>query len=342
MMPVTIAPYRDTSRQKGVIAVVKRVLVVMIAVGAAISGAYVFATDQTDSDPTACVLAGIDNLHSLITSGSGKVTENIWLRNGDGAAAEIERECQVDFAGSRARISCSEQYLRNEPTREMGAEDRAALIKVGAKRLKEYSLDSQSATVYAPGERDGQQGDTASQTYNVTRSLLHQLTRMGLGFSSSDWKSTDDTVMLALRVLGKETIDGDECYVVEYRSLRRQSGATESARTTHAWHNPSKNFALQRSRTWREADGAANKLLVSAVDVDLRQYADLWLPCRVVSTEYRKDAATGACVEDSRVTVTFDPDFRFNVPVADSRLRLSLPSGTLMRDEVLEAEYTVP
>lgn len=70
--------------------------------------------------------------------------------------------------------------------------------------------------------------------------------------------------------------------------------------------------------------------------------SELWVPAKYTYVEYGK----GASLLQQQVllskTITFDLDFQFNVPVRKDQLLINLPSGTHVRDELLNAEYTVP
>ncbi len=65
-----------------------------------------------------------------------------------------------------------------------------------------------------------------------------------------------------------------------------------------------------------------------------------WRPAKYVETHYTVNPETGEHRVSYTKTLVFDPEFQFNVPVSAEELKVKIPSGTYVRDEVTGMSYT--
>ena len=291
-------------------------------------------SNTADNDLLLLVQEGCKNAVSSITSGKGTVTVESWRHADDGRLLETKSTYEVAFAGSKCRVSTKMLYVRNEPADGSSPEDTKLLIPPGTILQTDLAYDGQKIQVLKPTSKTAIVGNTetlaAGAAYRMYRREAAVLDH-GIGL-----------VPLTAEIVGREIVDGDECIVLEaVRTHSLPDG--QSAKSLHrCWVNPTKGFTMPRFRAFVQGDELEASVLVDEFVTTFRQYGDdVWGPSRFTHNVYRP-SKTGEIRKSMSIVVTYDPEFQLNVPISESALKLTLPSGTGVHDELIDAIYTVP
>ncbi len=330
-------------------------LLVLLAVGA-----YLWTTDSrstsdsfTASDDQAqlpVVVEGSRNAVAAIQSGKGQVTRRSWSRMNDGGVRETETKHQIAFSGDKFRLSSVTKYLQNTPG--IPPEYTGARVWKPDTFRRESSYDGEKtvrleedkATISDPNDMKSHSGRSVFQDYReaavVGVDIGHSKPAHGL-METDKWPHPtlpSSITRSAPRIVGRETLNGDECIIVEIVLTSKYS-----TRPTWFWLNPTKGFTIPRARGWVQGGDHTEKILSWESDVEVREYgADLWGPAKVSYKQYQLDKETGEYYKTIDEVTTFADDFQINVPVSEAELTLTLPSGTKVTDELLKETYTVP
>jgi hypothetical protein len=146
--------------------------------------------------------------------------------------------------------------------------------------------------------------------------------------------------LASVKVAGRETIAGDECIMVDVVTtmhVPKLVGGTIT-QTARKWVNPQKGYTIVKEQAWSEGSVYGAKTLLAEINTTVRQYeTGVWGPEEVTYQQYDlKGEVT------QKMVITYDSAFKLNVPISDGDLTLTLPSGTEVHNELIDAEYTVP
>lgn len=303
------------------------------------------ATVDTTQDELSVLLEGCRQAAASIHSGKGPVKILFSQSNEEEIWWEGSTTYTVAFSGSRFRETSETTVLKNVP--QVPPPSGAGIEAPGTMNIKQAAYDGEKATelfasghsarIYAPRVVGSLVGVGAFWRVKPSTTTLVDITNFGV--------PPKDTVRDAPRIVGREAINGDECIIVE---LYDHSPTPEGSRPAHErwnwlWVNPQKGFATVCTRTWGRGSAYPEKTLITEIISELRQYAGgLWGPAKVTHCEFRIARASGKYYKEYEEVFTYAPDFQFNLPVSDSELTLTLPSGTLVTNELLQETYTVP
>jgi hypothetical protein len=143
-------------------------------------------------------------------------------------------------------------------------------------------------------------------------------------------------------VLGRETVNGEECVVVEVTKERvRDTGAYTHTYTY--WIDPARGFSLVRFESHLRAAPSEESVLMTRADIETVPCGDgLWRISSWRQDQYTISPSTGERYLNARSTVTYSDDYQLNAPVTEETLTIDLPSGTKVHNELIDSRYTVP
>lgn len=296
---------------------------------------------ENDEDVLAALSEGCANAVSSIRSGNGHATTYFWTKGGDGGVLETEAKNDLKFDGDRFLLREEVKYLTVDPT--PGKEPSEAppptmrnttssydLEKVTI--LDQYDTDSPTATICDP---TGDRGRNQLNLYKVFARVVGH----GVGYLVPRPEDLPPIIeVTSAKIVGRETINGDECIVVDVVMTMHLPEKDPIISTVRKWVNLDKGYTIVRTRTWHEGNVYSAKTLTSESSTTVRQYGDgVWGPDTYTSQNYDLEGAVR-----HKLVITYDPAFKLNVPVSDSELSLTLPSGTEVHNELIDAKYTVP
>ena len=311
-----------------------------------LAGASTFVP-LTDQEALPTLLDGCRNAVASVHSGQGKVAYYRWFQSPAGDIIETETAYQVTFSGDKFRLSVDEKYLKNLPTAPPPSE--FMLFAPGTVRSRQVAYDGTKVTRYEPAKNAATIADIGSSAGRWgLQDYQGRVAFLGNGLLEPDkwfWMGPPRFTRTAPKIVGRETVNGDDCYVLEVVFARATDPASHPVLTYWYWVDPNKGFTVVRRQSWVEGGPLyEQKALFSEQEVELRQYADgVWGPARVTHTEYSQIAdSSGQHLKNFTSIATYDPDFLVNVAVDDAALRLALPSGTEVTDDSLQETYVAP
>ena len=303
-----------------------------------------FAAESQDE--LSVLLEGCRQAAQAAQSGKGQVTVYQYHHHAvleEAGVLETNATRTVAFSGVRFKLIDEVKTLKNVPATPPPSG--AVLVAPGSVRTEQFAYDGEKATAYSPAEGRAKIGDAnsdvgtlAADTFVVVKPSLYTL------FDLTNYSPVPPGLTReAPRIVGREAVGGDECTIVEVYD----HGVIEGSRSVESWHrfwvNTAKGCAVSRIRSWVRGGIYTEKTLRTEVNSDLRQYGSgLWGPAKVTGSVYSINQTTREYYKELEQTVTYAEDFQLNVPVSDSELTLTLPSGTKVTNELLQETYTVP
>lgn len=307
-----------------------------------IAGHKEIYANTIDEDTMDVLLAGMRHAASSIRSGRGTVIEELSLKSKNGEALESKTSYTVVFLGDKFKISSEDKYrtssagVINHPEDQPSHEAIRGVI----------AYDGERAIHYKPLERRASVGDVTSPTGRQAIALYN--TRINMLWNGV--YSIEAAAMLPKKynvvshkptVIGRETVNGDDCILLELGSTTEfPTGPREGK--GKVWVCPSKGFTVPRMQGYGFVGASDNMKLIFETNAEMRRYdSDLWGPAKAVRVQYGLDA-DGQYGQVLRQTIIYDTNFELNVPVNEDELKLTIPSGTEVFEELLDALYTVP
>jgi len=308
-----------------------------IAISAAIAA-------EGDEDLLAALREGCANAVSSIRSGSGQVTVYFWMKRGDGGVLETEAKNDLTFEGDRFLLREKVEYLTVDPV--PGKESSEAPPPTMRNTTSSYDLEK--VTILEQYDSLPAHATICDPTLGEGKNriiLYHVLARVvGHGVGDLGPRPEDHLPsfieLASTNIVGRETINDDQCIVVDVVTTLHLPEPEKDAivQTVRKWVNVDKGCTIVRVRSWMEGNVYSVKTLMSEANTTVRQYGDgVWGPDTFTAQEYNLEGE----IRLKRV-ITYDPDFELNVPVSESELSLTLPSGTEVHNELIDAKHTVP
>ncbi|MDO8588673.1 MAG: hypothetical protein Q7T82_16720 [Armatimonadota bacterium] len=324
--------------------------VMFIAVGMLLSAfalCWALGSVQSSSDvdieiaKQGCRLAA-----SALRSEQGKMTALVTSRTSDGGTQTVRAEYDISRSGQRFLLSSASTVI--DVSMPSGA-DPDQYVKPGEVIHKALSFDGQTATrlmldlnianISAPDSTNGravvnEYGDEVGlppygivDIGNLDQHIWHTQGYIGNGPT----------------IVGKESVNGNDCTIVEMVWTNGSHSGMTLTETWRFWIDPARGYTVPKIRKWKQGGRYSGKTLVEEMDTELRQHAnDVWAPSKVVHKSYRLDKDTAQPYLKQSKTMTYSADFGVNASVSDADLKLILPSGTKVHNELLDADYTVP
>ena len=265
---------------------------------------------------------------AAITSGSGTTkTTTSGIRNLPNTVRKKVRE--YDYESTDNSMFSGRFHRGHATTRYIEADvDEAGPIPAGATRTTETSNNDEDSRVLHVESKSG-------YIYPAARNL-----RIVFGVY-------DDPATAAAHkkgesgIVGRESVDGDKCTVVEFRGKFKDGGKLISW-TRVVWYNPSRGYAMVKERYWQSI-GSGPKLLIREKEAKMYECArGIWLPARLEISIYGRDPRTGKQRLTGKIVSEPDSGYQVNIPIDKSRFTLEFPSGTKVQDFIKRTKYTAP
>ncbi len=298
---------------------------------------------ENDEDVLAALSEGCANAVSAIRSGSGPLTVYFWMKRVDGVVLETEARNDLKFEGDRFLLREEVEYLTVDPT--PGKDPSEAPPPTMRNTTSSYDLEK--VTILQQYDSLPARATICDPTLGKGRNQIGLYkTFVGVVGHGVDYlvprlEDLPPTVeVTSAKIVGRETINGDECIVVDVvRATHLPEPDNDTIiQTDRKWVNIDKGYTTVRVRSWMEGNVYSVKTLMSEANTTVRQYGDgMWGPDTYTLQAYHPEGEVR-----QELVITYDPDFELNVPVSDSELSLTLPSGTEVHNELIDAHYTVP
>ena len=302
---------------------------------------------ENDEDLLAALREGCANAVSSIRSGSGHATTYFWTKRGDGGVLETEARNDLKFEGDRFLLREAVEYLTNDPApdRESSEAPPPTMRNTISMRNTTSSYDLEKVTILSQYDSLPARATICDPTLGEGRNQLNLykvfagVVGHGVGYLVPRPEDLPPFIELtSAKIVGRETINGDECIVVDVVTTVHLPEKDTVTATVRRWVNIDKGYTIVRTRTWHEGNVYSAKTLISEANTTVRQYGDgVWGPDTFTSQDYNLEGEVR-----HKLVITYDPDFKLNVPVSDSELSFTLPSGTKVDNELIDAQYTVP
>lgn len=296
-------------------------------------------TPYNNQDMMPVIKEGIKNNVSAVKNGRGGIIVNTCVAEEDsGNVLEIETRYKTAFAETNFMFSTDERVVRNDtsPGRDM----KMLPFGSGYTEAKEFSYDGNSLSIYDASKhrlhiRDSRTCGSEMNKCRLDTSFIGPLVvRLQNALDSKDGSA---------RIVGREIVDGDECFIIEIESKQTLSAGSECVNDDLYWVNPSKGFTLPKIEYWGQGGVYKEKTLLSEIRTQVRDYGkNIWGPEKIKYTEYRIGNNTGKLYKELEKTIVYQSDYVINSDVEPMDLKIKAPSGTRVHDEIADMEYTLP
>lgn len=299
-------------------------------------------SEANSTDLLPIVLQGTKQANDAVESGKGRVSVQNWSRY-DGIVFESKCETDMVFRSEQFKLTMHWHSLEGELPDGFGRPDDNydEILSFDGQTVRAL-YDRGMAEICCP---DSNAGSSHLVNYEDPYAVG---SRSGFGNGVCDLTAVYESLVhlgatgTGLQIVGRDTIDGDSCVIVEctYEFTKRNGEKFYDLR--RFWINTDKGYTLKKVKTWKGRQ-LTDMALAVEYEVAVRQYpGGIWGPDRVESIGYERDKLSNEPVPRNHSAAVFDANFALNVPVTDDELQLAFPSGTKVRDQVLDATYTVP
>ena len=303
-----------------------------VAVGSA--GGIQPVAPKEAADLLAAVRLGCDTATASVSTSAGVVTVHEWHWRDNGQVLETETTYTVASKGERFKAAVETKYLTNEWS---------SYNTPGTIQKTVLGYDGETVTRYGPARSYAEISGIDSQIGRELRNVKLMAVSPGIGVPRFEgMPPTSDNPNPGPYVLGRQTLNGEDCVVVE----SSYSTPTEKGTQTmyvRFWLALQKGFSVVKSEG--EARGGMfpeKGVLVDQGEAQLREYAGgLWGVSQVQQEAYMVDSS-GRLYLKTRTITSFPKDYAINRSVTDEMLAVTLPSGTKVHNELIDTEYTVP
>jgi hypothetical protein len=284
-----------------------------------------------DQSRLPAIMAGCANASGAVRSGKGVMTVHQTISKPGGGTLESRTVFDVLFKADRYRYTAEGTLL--------GSDSR------GSKWA--YSWDGERVVrIQKDGLYDAFIGDVGTQSGRLAYSEYQGKVKLGryAAFELDHWVHISDNMTARPpRLVGSDVIDGDACTVVEIAYDGKYDGGKTSMYTYWFWVDPAKGYTVRRIREWAQGLVHKERFLRSETNTSVRQYAGgPWGPDQVTADLMGTDPATNQPRVWAHTVTTFDAAYSINADVTDADLKLVIPVGKSVHDEVLDADYVVP
>lgn len=323
----------------------KRILpVAVVVLGLAALGTVNHIHAETSpEDLLQIIMQGRREAVKSIQSGKGIVQVRTFRqRNGDGIdVVDTDAKYDVVFFGNKFKYVAETSFNRNES----GGSRQIGPYVPGITFTRAASYDGTKAVAYDASGKSAVISTQTGEPQKFANLLNFARPRQGiLDVDNVDNMFSPNAIeKRGLRVVRREVLDGDECVVLQISWVTVQSDDARVSFSWDFWVSAGKGFTIPKSQITASGGKFGTGTVMDEWNTEVRdQGDDRWVPVKHTETHYSLGPSSMKPALHWQKTVTFDRDFQFNVPVGEDDLMLTLPSGTEVRDEVLNAEYTVP
>ncbi len=189
------------------------------------------------------LIKGCNVTASLVHGAKGKVTV---LRSSTGRISyQTTSEYTVTYDGSRYNVVQEMVYDKVEPSSELTPEECKTLIVPGTKTRRVFMCDGQKVSVLYTDHNTATSADLGSRFgQSVNTQVLDEVSMIDHGLVRLDRSVKSPTTLDRMLVTRHETIDGDDCVVVEKADISRLSGGNTTKLTQVFWITPAKGYTV--------------------------------------------------------------------------------------------------
>ena len=277
---------------------------------------------------------------SAIESGVGTVTvyETVWQENGK------RRKTETTYG-----LVCRREKLKAEWEARILVDQwwipkRYKPNPVNVVSNASAASNGKVATYYEPERKKAVVGDLSSGfpgkllegVFTITHAPGHAIPASV--FDPDAWSELASPP----HVLGRETVNGEECVVVQVTRERvLDKGAY--TRTYKYWIDPTRGYSLVRFEDYLRIAPSEEPVLMTRADIETTPCENgLWKISYWQQDNYSINPNTDKRYLSSRSTIIYSDDYQLNASVTDDMLTINFPSGTSVYDELTDSEYTVP
>ena len=143
-------------------------------------------------------------------------------------------------------------------------------------------------------------GNIVTYSSNPPRAVTLSKFSAYIGYGHySIWGRSHYRVPAGAKYIGKESIDGSECHVLEFPNVRKQK--------TKIWVDDSIDFCIRKIEFFRT--GETEQTTFRAVYKDYRKFNDVWFPVITEETRYKKDGTMSSREVIKVTSALFNVDF---------------------------------
>ncbi len=137
-----------------------------------------------------------------------------------------------------------------------------------------------------------------------------------------------------LDLLGKEVIDGSECYILECTS--QDGGSTTRQRL---WIDPQRGFMFPKIRVWNRFEGMEQEVLTEEISCKAKKYSgDLWGPEQYNQLSYRLKGKERYLWSEKVLTF---PNYVYNISIPREEFKIEFSVGRRVNDWIIGTSYVV-
>ena len=288
----------------------------------------------------AAVRLGCETARSRISTRVGAITVHDSFWKGDKKWLETETVYGVVSEGTKVRATTDKTYIRNETTT---TDPGGVPIAPGTVMTTQLAFDGEKVVEYWPAENRaaiaGPESAIGSELKLITATIediLPGVPDLDMEIPSPRYTTRGPSVV------GREVVDGEDCVVVELAHVRVDSDGQEIAWYHRYWIAPDMGFIALKTEVGHRGGWFGDGMVSVERKAEPRQYSNgLWGVSRIWAQRYRLDESGTRDLEIETV-VTVADDYQLNAPVTEEMLKVQLPSGTKVYNELIDAHYTVP
>ena len=288
----------------------------------------------------AAVRLGCESARSRISTRVGAISEHLSFWKEDRKWLETETVYRVVSEGTKVRVTADTTYIRNDWTT---TDPGGVPIAPGTVMSKQLAFDGEKVVEYWPAENRAAIAGPESAIGSELRSITRTIEEISPGAPDlAKEMPAPRYTTCGPAVVGREVVDGEECVVVELVHVRVNSDGQEISWYHRYWIAPDMGFTALKTEDGYRGGRYGDGVVSVEIEAEARQYASgLWGVSRMWARQYRLDQLDTRELKIETV-VTVADDYQLNAPVTEEMLRVQLPSGTKVSNELIDAHYTVP
>ena len=281
------------------------------------------------------IMAALIALHTI----PAKAATNSELRDFVKAGVSRANKSIHSFKGTVTR---TEYVLDNGKEKNTKAKLTGAF---DGKRIRISEVAISGSSMRFEGLFDGTNSTEWITTHDIS-SRIPASVRPGLkGLVKSEFRiafdpRVDETSLLdfidSANVVAREKFDGADCIVLEI--VRPKVVNNDTSSKAKYWVAVDRGFMIQKVEVVVVFESTGKTLARQENRTKLKEYSDgLWGPAKHTETYYDSE---GNKITESGLT--YESDFRFNIPICESDFQLRIPSGIEIYNELSGELSTVP
>lgn len=320
------------------------------------------------------VRKGVAKNQSSANNGCGRTTMELRFIIPEVGEGEEKTIYDLSFAGDSYKAKIVESHARNKapqkPFWEKLRQFSQRLVRPGSAgsgkvafptilsgreltRSNIYSGNKQTITEYNPRKKQAHVYEMGTRGAPVSYQLLrmaiprHSITSLVLKAGTERTSGSVELQRSEPAVLGHQRLGGNDCIVIEQQVNSRYKGPKsrhlDYSYKSRYWVCPDKGYCVVRTefRGHFPYEKQKEDRLLGVSSIDIKEYKPgVWGASKLDFTGY-SITDKGKTYIQNRWIITYDPNFQLNVPKSKLDLKLKLPKGMQVTDEVKKKSYVV-